>query len=106
MTKVIERQDKASKKRKVSDGQQNIDNYHDYTVIPDSRITRINRCYGENYLAGLAISQLSLIFLIFLIYLIFFIFLIYFIFLIFLIYIIYIIYFINIIYLIYFIYFI
>ena len=43
MTKVIERQDQASKKRKFSEGgQQNIDNYHDYTVIPDSRITRIN----------------------------------------------------------------
>jgi len=40
MTKVIEQQDQASKKRKFSEGgQQNIDNYHDYTIILDSRIT-------------------------------------------------------------------
>jgi hypothetical protein len=51
MTKVMERQDKASKKRKVSDGQQNIDNYHDYTVIPDSRITRINRALIKFFVA-------------------------------------------------------
>src|SRR3954470_5559197 len=51
MTKVMERQDKASKKRKVSDGQQNIDNYHDYTVIPDSRITHINRALIKFFVA-------------------------------------------------------
>src|SRR3954454_24247719 len=66
-----------------------------------TQILRAGDGYGENYLAGLAISQLSLIFLIYLIYLIF---LIYFIYLIFLIYIIYFIYLIYIIYIIYFIY--
>src|SRR4051794_34844323 len=47
----MERQDKASKKRKVSDSQQNIDNYHDYTVIPDSRITRINHALIKFFVA-------------------------------------------------------
>ena len=45
MTKVLKRQDKSTKKRKLSSGgQQNIYNYHDSTDLPDSRITRINRC--------------------------------------------------------------
>ena len=44
MTKILERQDKASKKRKLSSsGQQTIDNYHDSCDLPQSRITRINR---------------------------------------------------------------
>ena len=44
MTKVVECQDKSTKKRKLSSGgQQNIYNYHDSTDFPDSRITRINR---------------------------------------------------------------
>ena len=44
MTKVLERQDKSTKKRKLSSGgQQNIYNYHDSTDLPDFRITRINR---------------------------------------------------------------
>ena len=44
MTKVLERQDKSTKKRKLSSsGQQNIYNYHDSTDLPDSRITCINR---------------------------------------------------------------
>jgi hypothetical protein len=43
MSKVLERQDKASKKRKLSNGsQQNIYNYHDSTELSESRITRIN----------------------------------------------------------------
>jgi hypothetical protein len=43
MTKIMERQDKANKKRKINEsGQQNIDEYHDYAEIPSSRITRIN----------------------------------------------------------------
>ena len=43
MTKVLERQDKSTKKRKLLSGsQQNIYNYHDSMDLPDSRITRIN----------------------------------------------------------------
>src|SRR2546423_3203006 len=43
MTKVMERQDKANKKRKINEsGQQNIDEYHDYAEISSSQITRIN----------------------------------------------------------------
>ena len=44
MTKVLERRDKSTKKRKLSSGgKQNIYNYHNSTDLPDSRITRINR---------------------------------------------------------------
>ena len=44
MTKVLERQDKSTKKRKLSSGgQQNIYNYHDSTDLFDFRIIRINR---------------------------------------------------------------
>jgi hypothetical protein len=43
MSKILERQDKAAKKRKLPSGQQNIDNYHDSTDLPNTRITQINR---------------------------------------------------------------
>jgi len=43
MTKVMERQDKPSKKRKFTESdQQCINEFHDYTDIPESRITQIN----------------------------------------------------------------
>ena len=43
MTKVLEHQDKPTKKRKLSSGgQQNIYDYHDLTDLPESKITCIN----------------------------------------------------------------
>ena len=52
MTKILERQDKATKKRKLSSGgQQNIYNYHDSTDLPGSRITRINRALFKFFVA-------------------------------------------------------
>jgi len=52
MTKVMERQDKPSKKRKFTEsGQQCIDEFHDYTNIPESRITRINRALIKFFVA-------------------------------------------------------
>lgn len=54
MTRVIERQDKPSKnkKRKVSErDQRNIDEYHDYTELPESRVTRINRALVKFFIA-------------------------------------------------------
>ena len=52
MTKVLERQDKSTKKRKLSSGgQQNIYNYYDSTDLPDSRITRINRALIKFFVA-------------------------------------------------------
>jgi hypothetical protein len=51
MGKVLERQDKPSKKRKLEEGQQSIRNYHDSTELPDSRITRINRALVKFFIA-------------------------------------------------------
>jgi len=52
MTKVMERQDKPSKKRKFTESsQQCIDEFHDYTNIPESRITRINRALIKFFVA-------------------------------------------------------
>lgn len=52
MSKVLERQDKPPKKRKLSSGgQQNIHNYHDSTDLPESRITRINRALIKFFVA-------------------------------------------------------
>ena len=52
MTKVLERQDKSTKKRKLSSGgQQNIYNYHDLTDLPDSRIICINRALIKFFVA-------------------------------------------------------
>ena len=49
MTKIIEWNDKPSKKRKT--GQQTIDSYHDYAELPESRITRINRALVKFFIA-------------------------------------------------------
>ena len=49
ITKIIERNDKPSKKRKI--GQQTIDSYHDYAELPGSRITRINRALVKFFIA-------------------------------------------------------
>lgn len=52
MSKVLERQDKTTKKRKLSSGgQQNIYDYHDSTVLPESRITHINRALIKFFVA-------------------------------------------------------
>jgi hypothetical protein len=52
MHKILERQDKSNKKRKLScDGQQTIDNYHDSADLPESRITRINRALIKFFVA-------------------------------------------------------
>ena len=52
MTKIIERKDKPSKQRKIlGNGQQTIDSYHDYTELPESRITRINRALVKFFIA-------------------------------------------------------
>lgn len=50
MTKVMERQDK-SKKRKVSDSQRTMDDYHDSTELNESRYTRINRSLIKFFVA-------------------------------------------------------
>jgi hypothetical protein len=42
ISKVLERQNKATKKRKLLSGQQYIDDYHDSIDLPDARITQIN----------------------------------------------------------------
>ena len=52
MTKVLEHQDKSTKKRKLSSGsQQNIYNYHDLTNLSDSRIIYINRTLIKFFVA-------------------------------------------------------
>ena len=52
MTKILERQDKSTKKRKLSSGgQQNIYDYHDSTDLPESRITRINHALIKFFVA-------------------------------------------------------
>jgi hypothetical protein len=53
MTKVLERQDKSTnKKRKLSSGgQQSIYDYHDSTDLPESKITRINRALVKYFVA-------------------------------------------------------
>ena len=52
MYKILERQDKSNKKRKLScDGQQMIDNYYDLADLPESRITRINRALIKFFVA-------------------------------------------------------
>jgi len=52
MTRILERQDRSTKKRKLSTGgQQNIYDYHDSTLLLDSRITRINRALIKFFIA-------------------------------------------------------
>jgi hypothetical protein len=51
MSKIIERNDKPSKKRKLSETQQTIDSYHDPAELPESRITRINRALVKFFIA-------------------------------------------------------
>ncbi|GET59268.1 ribonuclease H-like domain-containing protein [Rhizophagus irregularis DAOM 181602=DAOM 197198] len=49
MTKVMERQDKSksSKKRKYSEGQSNMDDYHDLTELNEQRCKRTNRALNS-----------------------------------------------------------
>ena len=52
MYKVMEREDKPAKKRKLSkSGQQIMDQYHDSTQLPESKITRINRALIKFFVA-------------------------------------------------------
>jgi hypothetical protein len=53
MTKVMERQDKSksSKKRKNSEGQSIMDDYHDSTELNEQRCTRINRALVKFFIA-------------------------------------------------------
>ncbi|GET56115.1 ribonuclease H-like domain-containing protein [Rhizophagus irregularis DAOM 181602=DAOM 197198] len=53
MTKVMEWQDKSksSKKRKYSEGQSNMDDYHDSTELNEQRCTRINRALVKFFIA-------------------------------------------------------
>ncbi|GET66223.1 ribonuclease H-like domain-containing protein [Rhizophagus irregularis DAOM 181602=DAOM 197198] len=53
MTKVMERQDKSksSKKRKYSEGQSNMDDYHDSTELNEQRCTRINHALVKFFIA-------------------------------------------------------
>jgi len=52
MTRVLERQDNSTKRRKLSSGgQQNIYDYHDSNDLPDSRVTRINRALIKFFVA-------------------------------------------------------
>ncbi|GBC39261.2 ribonuclease H-like domain-containing protein [Rhizophagus irregularis DAOM 181602=DAOM 197198] len=53
MTKVMEQQDKSksSKKRKYSEGQSNMDDYHNSTELNKQRCTRINRALVKFFIA-------------------------------------------------------
>ncbi|PKB92262.1 hypothetical protein RhiirA5_445347 [Rhizophagus irregularis] len=52
LTKVLEREDKINKKRKiVGNNQLTMTDYHDSTKIPDARITRINRALAKFFVA-------------------------------------------------------
>ncbi|EXX50865.1 hypothetical protein RirG_266810 [Rhizophagus irregularis DAOM 197198w] len=53
MTKVMERQDKSksSKKRKYSEGQSNMDDYHDLTELNEQRCKRTNRALVKFFIA-------------------------------------------------------
>ncbi|PKC16797.1 hypothetical protein RhiirA5_369570 [Rhizophagus irregularis] len=53
MTKVMEWQDKSksSKKGKYSEGQSNMDDYHDLTELNKQRCTRINRALVKFFIA-------------------------------------------------------
>lgn len=52
LTKVLEREDKVSKKRKtVENSQLTMTDYHDSTKIPNARVTRINRALAKFFVA-------------------------------------------------------
>ena len=51
LTKVLEREDKANKKRRVAGNQLTMTDYHDSTNIPNARITRINRALAKFFVA-------------------------------------------------------
>ncbi|GET63322.1 ribonuclease H-like domain-containing protein [Rhizophagus irregularis DAOM 181602=DAOM 197198] len=67
MTKVMEWQDKSksSKKRKYSEGQSNMDDYHDSTELNEQRFTRINRALVKFFIAcGIAFRVVEHLFFI------------------------------------------
>jgi hypothetical protein len=52
LSKVLEREDKTNKKRKiVANNQLTMTDYHDSTKIPDARVTRINRALAKFFVA-------------------------------------------------------
>lgn len=52
LNKVLEREDKVSKKRKiVGNNQLTITDYHDSTRMPNARVTRINRAIAKFFVA-------------------------------------------------------
>jgi hypothetical protein len=52
LNKVLEREDKVSKKRKiVGNNQLTITDYHDFTRMPNARVTRINRAIAKFFVA-------------------------------------------------------
>lgn len=51
LTKVLEREDKVTKKRKIDGNQLTMTDYHDSTNIPGARITRINRALAKFFVA-------------------------------------------------------
>ena len=52
LAKVLEREDKANKKRKLVDNNQlTMTDYHDSTNIPNSRVTRINHALAKFFVA-------------------------------------------------------
>ncbi|GET56207.1 ribonuclease H-like domain-containing protein [Rhizophagus irregularis DAOM 181602=DAOM 197198] len=67
MSKVMERQDKSksSKKRKYSEGQSNMDDYHYSTELNEQRCTRINRALVKFFIAcGIAFRVVEHLFFI------------------------------------------
>jgi len=52
LSKVLEREDKTNKKRKiVANNQLTMTDYHDSTKIPDARVTRINHALAKFFVA-------------------------------------------------------
>ena len=51
LTKVLEREDKASKKRRADNNQLTMTDYHDSMRIPSARVIRINRALAKFFVA-------------------------------------------------------
>lgn len=51
LTKISEREDKVSKKRRLDDKQLTMTDYHDSTKITSARVTRINRALAKFFVA-------------------------------------------------------
>lgn len=51
LTKVLEREDKTSRKRKINDNQSTMNDFHDSNKISNARVTRINRALTKFVIA-------------------------------------------------------